>query len=191
MYIFCFLHQTTTRRKEDAFTTSLYIFCFLHQTTTLQPCAYFRHGLYIFCFLHQTTTPLSIAWFAPRCISFVSYIKPQPSIMRLEMFSVVYLLFPTSNHNAGIAMSAAIKLYIFCFLHQTTTDRPNQTNEQSCISFVSYIKPQRHTMRIAMQHCCISFVSYIKPQRFICRFWFSFCCISFVSYIKPQRAHLF
>ena len=100
LYIFCFLHQTTTRRKEDAFTTSLYIFCFLHQTTTLQPCAYFRHGLYIFCFLHQTTTPLSIAWFAPRCISFVSYIKPQPSIMRLEMFSVVYLLFPTSNHNS-------------------------------------------------------------------------------------------
>ena len=35
------------------------------------------------------------------CISFDSYIKPQLHRLILLIFSVVYLLTPTSNHNSG------------------------------------------------------------------------------------------
>ena len=34
------------------------------------------------------------------CISFDSYIKPQPSELWENLVNVVYLLTPTSNHNA-------------------------------------------------------------------------------------------
>ena len=108
-------------------------------------------------------------WFTPGsrlsgCISFVSYIKPQPTRKRERFFSVVYLSFPTSNHNPSRIRGNAEevvylsfptsnhnlnliehilhKLYIFRFLHQTTTYSPSQAVISCCISFVSYIKPQ-------------------------------------------------
>ena len=58
---------------------------------------------------------------ALRCISFVSYIKPQ--LMRIVEIkkSVVYLSFPTSNHNRKVHRTDTAALYIFRFLHQTTT----------------------------------------------------------------------
>ena len=55
---------------------------------------------------------------------------------------VVYLLIPTSNHNHRTNNSAASGLYIFWFLHQTTTILINLSSYSSCISFDSYIKPQ-------------------------------------------------
>ena len=55
------------------------------------------------------------------CISFVSYIKPQRFWSMVIPVSVVYLSFPTSNHNMqGVANGSPV-LYIFRFLHQTTT----------------------------------------------------------------------
>ena len=79
---------------------------------------------------------------ALRCISFVSYIKPQ--LMRIVEIkkSVVYLSFPTSNHNWPYLFSTHNRLYIFRFLHQTTTNHLMASWNVSCISFVSYIKPQ-------------------------------------------------
>ena len=56
----------------------------------------------------------------PSCISFDSYIKPQPSVVIEVSTEVVYLLIPTSNHNL------------------LRIDNINI----SCISFDSYIKPQ-------------------------------------------------
>ena len=120
--------------------------------------------LYIFWFLHQTTT----VWLKLRsevsCISFDSYIKPQPSLAtsrytlvvylliptsnhnqtqkKTKRRFVVYLLIPTSNHNFEYIVHNNDKLYIFWFLHQTTT----------IISFILVLM------------CCISFDSYIKPQ---------------------------
>ena len=47
------------------------------------------------------------------CISFDSYIKPQLANPLLNSLGVVYLLIPTSNHNfAGISLMRG-KLYIF------------------------------------------------------------------------------
>ena len=56
----------------------LYIFWLLHQTTTLWQFGYIDSKLYIFWLLHQTTTTLSCGNISIRCISFDSYIKPQP-----------------------------------------------------------------------------------------------------------------
>ena len=79
---------------------------------------------------------------ATGCISFVSYIKPQLRCRSLGSHRVVYLLFPTSNHNPRSCAWRCFRLYIFCFLHQTTTLVLLCLLPLSCISFVSYIKPQ-------------------------------------------------
>ena len=142
----------------------LYIFRFLHQTTTIRNIQSKKTRLYIFRFLHQTTTTLLLVKMFIRCISFVSYIKPQPrsvvtfgtKVVYLSFptsnhnwlcfchvsISVVYLSFPTSNHNVSITHSRKAVLYIFRFLHQTTTCAAASSCTGSCISFVSYIKPQ-------------------------------------------------
>ena len=98
------------------------------------------------------------------CISFDSYIKPQPSTHHAFSPRVVYLLIPTSNHNRGADLNVVSNvvylliptsnhncptrflylrvLYIFWFLHQTTTDLYCFLQQMCCISFDSYIKPQ-------------------------------------------------
>ena len=76
------------------------------------------------------------------CISFDSYIKPQQEIPYRQRREVVYLLIPTSNHNWRNCACSCQMLYIFWFLHQTTTLTITATRLWSCISFDSYIKPQ-------------------------------------------------
>ena len=110
--------------------------------------------LYIFWFLHQTTTLRKQIRQLTCCISFDSYIKPQRYPERWLFVFVVYLLIPTSNHNLSFRLSwwpwvvylliptsnhnlrscvsASRALYIFWFLHQTTTYRFESTDFQ-CI----------------------------------------------------------
>ena len=59
-------------------TMTLYIVRFLHQTTTRTLCNLYVLLLYIVRFLHQTTTVYRGLSSRQCCISFVSYIKPQP-----------------------------------------------------------------------------------------------------------------
>ena len=121
-----------------------------------------------------------------RCISFDSYIKPQQRCGRKHLSGVVYLLIPTSNHNCHTLIFFFDGLYIFWFLHQTTTLKASGRIVLGCISFDSYIKPQLTVVLRCCTLCCISFDSYIKPQRQR-RVWkSSLRCISFDSYIKPQ-----
>ena len=208
LYIFWFLHQTTTHRKNGNDDAELYIFWFLHQTTTGKSINSRRAELYIFWFLHQTTTLLVSGLHFPGCISFDSYIKPQLLTVHSGESGVVYLLIPTSNHNLMITSITTIMLYIFWFLHQTTTAvsdalhhlqlyifwflHQTTTHTQQglasgcCISFDSYIKPQPVIFLSNLQSCCISFDSYIKPQHSSLWKYFDSRCISFDSYIKPQ-----
>ena len=102
---------------------------------------------------------------AASCISFDSYIKPQLGKGKGKLSAVVYLLIPTSNHNTMSCLINTIVLYIFWFLHQTTTVELFNCRPERCISFDSYIKPQRATRPLYSRFCCISFDSYIKPQR--------------------------
>ena len=123
-----------------------------------------KEGLYIFWFLHQTTTLSVVHLLNVSCISFDSYIKPQPMLLVVWCVTVVYLLIPTSNHNWGLIIiqpswvvylliptsnhnwcgrvSWWFELYIFWFLHQTTTHFKTSLSNFGCISFDSYIKPQ-------------------------------------------------
>ena len=55
------------------------------------------------------------------CISFDSYTKPQPIFNFIFLHIVIYLLIPTPNHNIDVCPINSRKLYIFWFLHQTTT----------------------------------------------------------------------
>ena len=102
----------------------------------------FSCGLYIFWFLHQTTTGWLHKMKIFRCISFDSYIKPQLLCLVQVLLTVVYLLIPTSNHNLQVVILLLFLLYIFWFLHQTTTLRSCVSASRCCISFDSYIKPQ-------------------------------------------------
>ena len=134
--------------------------------------------LYIFWFLHQTTT-YSVVYRARKgCISFDSYIKPQLAfslclwihvvylliptsnhnllLPNPTKHHVVYLLIPTSNHNYSISFAIQKSLYIFWFLHQTTTPLSPIMPTGSCISFDSYIKPQRSWA--AAQSCSVVYL---------------------------------
>ena len=122
--------------------------------------------LYIFWFLHQTTTLFLFFCFCVCCISFDSYIKPQLCCFFVFCLLVVYLLIPTSNHNRSKPKSEIKKLYIFWFLHQTTTFLVIMKCLAGCISFDSYIKPQPNRLRRRSSNGCISFDSYIKPQHY-------------------------
>ena len=177
-------HNTIWRRIIDVM---LYIFWFLHQTTTSWFHPTSPSPLYIFWFLHQTTTSCVHCRSKSRCISFDSYIKPQLLLISIsEQFvvylliptsnhnartgrytggrvvylliptsnhnglsspflycKVVYLLIPTSNHNSQYRPQPNFLLYIFWFLHQTTTFLYLLRQYISCISFDSYIKPQQ------------------------------------------------
>ena len=164
----------------------LYIFWFLHQTTTLYITYLKWCPLYIFWFLHQTTTMLTSLLIFPSCISFDSYTKPQPSGDGNVFFRVVYLLIPTPNHNSIRLLSIRCTLYIFWFLHQTTTIFKPLASEGGCISFDSYTKPQRYCHRKLWVLRCISFDSYTKPQPDALLYLKATSCISFDSYIKPQ-----
>ena len=120
----------------------LYIFWFLHQTTTWFDWLLSWHLLYIFWFLHQTTTVVDYKQHRSCCISFDSYIKPQLYSEFPALSFVVYLLIPTSNHNLRVPILSINLLYIFWFLHQTTTFILTLPLPRGCISFDSYIKPQ-------------------------------------------------
>ena len=125
----------------------LYIFWFLHQTTTRVRFSLNFLELYIFWFLHQTTTEVLGISSLVRCISFDSYIKPQPQEHLCKVLEVVYLLIPTSNHNLCEFLLCVQLLYIFWFLHQTTTLFVLGYWLWCCISFDSYIKPQLNMWR--------------------------------------------
>ena len=147
-------------------------------------------SLYIFWLLHQTTTRYKRKHKGFCCISFDSYIKPQPSTWCIFYYCVVYLLTPTSNHNCTRARTSTSSLYIFWLLHQTTTNQFRGYSYKGCISFDSYIKPQRGYAHTYIGSSCISFDSYIKPQQVIISTTINISCISFDSYIKPQPSYI-
>ena len=101
--------------------TRLYIVRFLHQTTTAINHRAFAEKLYIVRFLHQTTTCPPFFLLLLCCISFVSYIKPQPDTLQLIR---------------------ALRCISFVSYIKPQPFLSRACNINSCISFVSYIKPQ-------------------------------------------------
>ena len=76
------------------------------------------------------------------CISFDSYIKPQPRNLSRYGLPVVYLLIPTSNHNWLRSSLCRIKV-VYLLIPTSNHNYDSQIRFYSCcISFDSYIKPQ-------------------------------------------------
>ena len=119
----------------------------------------------------------------------------------------LYLLTPTSNHNAFWKRSYERVLYIFWLLHQTTTSPLPRCSPNCCISFDSYIKPQRfsyiapssrvvylltptsnHNMSNGGITICQLYIFWLLHQTTThsCTDSWLQGCISFDSYIKPQ-----
>ena len=126
----------------DSITLQLYIVLFLHQTTT----GCFLRLLASCCISYYSyikPQPITNANAnAGCCISYYSYIKPQPNYYLCKINSVVYRTIPTSNHNWLRHQSCVRELYIVLFLHQTTTCQCCDISARCCISYYSYIKPQ-------------------------------------------------
>ena len=186
LYIFWFLHQTTTKTQANALQKRCISFdSYIKPQLTCKhtdkhiSCisfdSYIKPQLFIIIRVSEKRCisfdsyikPQPVLGLIPKwasCISFDSYIKPQLKCEKAVIFCVVYLLIPTSNHNGGRAREVAASvvylliptsnhnadwtqqyhygLYIFWFLHQTTTVGSTPLTFLSCISFDSYIKPQ-------------------------------------------------
>ena len=83
--------------------------------------------LYIVLFLHQTTTLLRF------CNN------------RFQLYIVLFLHQTTTSKLMHLVM---MLLYIVLFLHQTTTSNTQDSLSLCCISYYSYIKPQRSSFSV-------------------------------------------
>ena len=100
---------------------------------------------------------------------------------------VVYLYIPTSNHNPGINTLDRHRLYIFIFLHQTTTYHKIVNDFYRLYIFIFLHQTTTYPFKDYILVGCISLYSYIKPQPCQHSSAFANGCISLYSYIKPQR----
>ncbi len=143
--------------------------------------------LHIFWLLHQTTTCWRVWCPVACCISFDSYIKPQPMIRKEYIFLVVYLLTPTSNHNVLLLLLICKVLYIFWLLHQTTTTEPSSAPVQSL--YIFWLLHQTTTDIQVLHKAYRLYIFWLLHQTTTApaAFLLARCCISFDSYIKPQR----
>ena len=207
MYIFWFLHQTTTVRRSrivktccisfdsyikpqlpifrDLLNVVVYLLIPTSNHNQENPMEYIQ-ALYIFWFLHQTTIRNKLKWFGYRCISFDSYIKPQLGWLQHCSDEVVYLLIPTSNHNQGFRQDKVWKVVYLLI----PTSNHNWSSHDVSVPVVVYL--------------LIPTSNHNHPWGVVLRlrlyiFWFLHqtttgsasrsahaCCISFDSYIKPQ-----
>ena len=100
--------------------------------------------LYIAYVLHQTTTTKKRPRMVSRCISLMSYIKPQ--LKRGDRDTVECCISLMSYIKPQLARCGLLRV---C----------------RCISLMSYIKPQHANGVATKDFGCISLMSYIKPQR--------------------------
>ena len=121
LYIVLFLHQTATRGTPDFTDSTLYIVLFLHQTATVLRQSCIRAScISFYSYIKPQPHPV-IRYRNYGCISFYSYIKPQLFLNLHPVASVVYRSIPTSNRNARVFWRYIASLYIVLFLHQTAT----------------------------------------------------------------------
>ena len=180
-----------------------------------------RSLLYIVLFLHQTATYYSRYAKGISCISFYKRVlffrfvvyrsiptsNRNGALANKPLGRVVYRSIPTSNRNRSSLSILTYSLYIVLFLHQTATTQHVDNQTISCISFYSYIKPQRAarsyiTLHVVYRsiptsnrnspstlhnHAAVVYRSIPTSNRNMMQFIrVVLSCISFYSYIKPQ-----
>ena len=145
----------------------LYIVRFLHQTTTvaLSRLGLFRCISFVSYIKPQLSPRLIIAVIS--CISFVSYIKPQRLEKNGYLERVVYRSFPTSNHNLK-----PVNLLPNVVVYRSFPTSNHNYVMVSLFEYMLYIVRFLHQTTTLDKlnkeiYGCISFVSYIKPQPII------------------------
>ena len=142
LYFFHFLHQTTTIGMQPVSSSRCISFIFYIKPQLLSPPAAVQLVVYLsFSTSNHNWRPVrgSTAWVVYLSFSTSNH---NHSWWMIEGSAVVYLSFSTSNHNQERASSGRWWLYIFHFLHQTTTLLHRVSLRNRCISFIFYIKPQ-------------------------------------------------
>ena len=208
MYIFWFLHQTTTYLRFLSFHYGCISFdSYIKPQPRLLVLVIVERCISFDSYIKPQLLLLLRLW-RRRCISFDSYIKPQPKTVTAQDGGVVYLLIPTSNHNVGAQLNKYSLLYIFWFLHQTTTMYVVPLPVYTLYIFwflhqtttVTALKTIAETLYIFwFLHQTTTYVIMILQNIMLYIFWFlhqtttlhnlvllSQRCISFDSYIKPQ-----
>ena len=108
-------------RNMLSYSEALYMSLFLHQTTTLKILLMMLLGcICLFSYIKPQQKGYSFN-FGRSCICLFSYIKPQLRRVSFYLMFVVYVSFPTSNHNLSCVRIDSLSLYMSLFLHQTTT----------------------------------------------------------------------
>ena len=120
------------------------------------------------------------------CISYYSYIKPQPSEECSLREYVVYRTIPTSNHNLWRFLAFSSALYIVLFLHQTTTDRIRKFIQRT-LYIVLFLHQTTTDFPVSDGKCKLYIVLFLHQTTTNgYGYLFKWCCISYYSYIKPQ-----
>ena len=143
LYIVLFLHQTATLddNAEDGY-SCISFYSYIKPQQELCPRVRAQSCISFYSYIKpQPYHPWSQKWHS--CISFYSYIKPQRKASASLVEPVVYRSIPTSNRNCRGSTDKPLALYIVLFLHQTATLSMSYITLSGCISFYSYIKPQR------------------------------------------------
>ena len=78
---------------------------------------------------------------------------------------VVYRSIPTSNRNDAVKLLRLSQLYIVLFLHQTATLIPLYQKRGMLYIVLFLHQTATSSYKCLPSLCCISFYSYIKPQR--------------------------
>ena len=122
-------------------------------------------SLYIVLFLHQTTTCGIVSIFYVCCISYYSYIKPQPA-------------------KCGMCPpECCISYYSYIKPQPLRAATPCGIG---CISYYSYIKPQQRRRKRREELYIVLFLHQTTTRSYYA--FATSCCISYYSYIKPQRS---
>ena len=186
LYIFWFLHQTTTIAqllifaaccisfdsyiKPQRFAVFLFITLVVYlliptSNHNQMPCVNYKTLVVYLLIPTSNHNKQLLIMFNIRVVYLLIPTSNHNCLIPVKVYDyVVYLLIPTSNHNSREKVFYLFGLYIFWFLHQTTTLSFPYPFLSRCISFDSYIKPQRLGYRFLLRKRCISFDSYIKPQ---------------------------
>ena len=167
--------------------------------------------LYIVLFLHQTTTSLVTRSNPRSCISYYSYIKPQPQLdvahcgigcisyysyikpQLLHKFStvifVVYRTIPTSNHNFLVCIT--MLLYVVYRTIPTSNHNVGELFPVEGELYIVLFLHQTTTLPLSANHRTALYIVLFLHQtttRFLLEMW-KYGCISYYSYIKPQHYH--
>ena len=151
----------------------------------------YSERLYIFWFLHQTTTSCLPPGSFLCCISFDSYIKPQLILMLKSRKLVVYLLIPTSNHNIK-SIQSRNRIVVYLLI---PTSNHNTANTQLGVEglYIFWFLHQTTTTTLFLYSVSVLYIFWFLHQTTTacCYFSSSARCISFDSYIKPQLIQFF